>query len=159
MALIQDNAVFVTASGINKTLKQAVIDGDLGAGGGGGGSTEIFNNVIILSSSAATLTGLNYFRAPSGLTISSIVVQLWTKGAVASGNLTIDIKKNNSPAAAGMTSIFSVLPTFNFASASDYSTSTGTISTSGLSGGDWLRLDVTSIPSGWSGRFSVMAYA
>ena len=159
MALIQDNAVFVTASGINKTLKQAVIDGDLGAGGGGGGSTEIFNNVIILSSSAATLTGLNYFRALSGLTISSIVVQLWTKGAVASGNLTIDIKKNNSPAAAGMTSIFSVLPTFNFASASDYSTSTGTISTSGLSGGDWLRLDVTSIPSGWSGRFSIMAYA
>ena len=160
MALIQDKAVFVTADGINKTLQQAITDGDIGGGGGGGGgATEIFNNVVVLGSSAATLTGLNYFRAPSALTISSVVVQLWDKLGVATGTLSVDIKKHTTPEAVGMVTIFSAQPSFNFATAPNYSTSSGTLSVTAVAAGEWLRLDVTSIPAGWSGRFSVMVYA
>lgn len=36
MSLIQDRAVFVTANTLNKTLEQAIIDGDLAGGGGSG---------------------------------------------------------------------------------------------------------------------------
>lgn len=161
MALIQDKAVFVAANGINKTLNQAIIDGDIGAGGGGGGggATEIFNNFIVLGSSAATLTGLNYFRSPSALTISSVVVQLWDKLGVAAGTLSVDIKKNSTPDNTGMTTIFSTQPSFDFATDVNFVTSSGTLSTTVLASGEWLRLDVTSIPAGWSGRFSVMVYA
>jgi hypothetical protein len=161
MALIQDRAVYVAANGINKTLEQAIVDGDIGAGGGGGGggSTEVFNNFIVLGSSATTLTGINYFRSPASLTISSVVVQLWDKQGVASGTLSVDIKKNSTPDNAGMTTIFSSQPSFNFATDPNFSTSSGTLSTTALASGDWLRLDVTSIPVGWSGRFSVMVYA
>jgi hypothetical protein len=160
MSLIQDRAVYVTADGINKTLQQAIIDGDLsGGGGGGGGAVEIFNNFITLGSSAATLTGVNYFRAPSALTISSVVVQLWLKNGVSAGTLSVDIKKNTTPSNTGMTSIFSAQPSFDFSSDPDYSTSSGTLSTSSVAAGEWLRLDATSIPSGFIGTFSVMVYA
>jgi hypothetical protein len=37
--LLNDTKVYVTASGINKTLYDAIVDGDIG-GGGGGGSIE-----------------------------------------------------------------------------------------------------------------------
>ena len=159
MALIQDKAVFVTASGINKTLRQAIIDGNIGGGGGSATPLEIFNNFVVLGLSAATLTGLNYFRAPTALTISSVVVQLWDKFGVATGTLSVDIKKNTTPADVGMATIFSVQPSFNFATAPNFSTSSGTLSTTAVAEGEWLRLDVTSIPAGWSGRFSVMVYA
>jgi hypothetical protein len=36
-SLINDTQIYVTASGINKTLDDAIVDGDIGGGGGGGG--------------------------------------------------------------------------------------------------------------------------
>lgn len=159
MSLILDRAVYVEANGINKTLKQAIVDGDIGAGGGGGGTLEIFNLTVTIGTDAATLTGLCHFRCPASATISSIVIQLFEKGAVSSGTLEADIKKNTTPNDTGMTSIFSVKPSFNFATAADYATSSGTLSTSSLSAGDYLRLDLTSIPSGFRGHIQVQAYA
>lgn len=156
---LPDDRVYLTASGLNKTLKQAIIDGDLSGGGGGGGATEIFNVTVTVGTSAATLTGLLHFRAPSALTISSVVVQLFEKGGISSGTLEVDVKKNTSPDDIGMTSIFSAKPSFDFATAANYDTSSGTLSTSSLSTGNYLRLDLTSIPSGFRGSVQVMVYA
>ena len=155
---LPDDKVYLTANALNKTLKQAIIDGDLG----GGASTsvyEIFNTTVTIGTSASTATGLLHFRAPALLTITSIVVQIFEKNGVSSGTLEVDIKKNSSPDNIGMTSIFSVKPSFNFSTAPNYSTSSGTMSTSAVTSGDFLRLDLTSIPSGWRGSLQVQVYA
>jgi hypothetical protein len=129
------------------------------AASAGTGTTEIFNTTVVIGAAAATITGVLHFKAPSNLTISSIVVQLYEKGSTSSGTLSVDIKKNTTPNNVGMTSIFSVQPSFNFAVVSDYATSSGTISTSSVTSGDYLRLDITSIPSGFLGKIQVIAYA
>lgn len=158
MSLIDDRAVWVTADGINKTLKNAIQDGDIG-GPGGASPVEIFNFTMGTRGTESTITGAMHFRAPQGLTISSVVIQIYEKNGVSSGTLTVDIKKNTSPNDVGMTSIFSAAPSFDFSTAADYATSSGTISTSSVSSGNYLRVDVTSIPSGWAGYFQVMVYA
>lgn len=159
MALIQDKAVFVTANGINKTLRQAIIDGNIGAGGGGASSTQLFNVEIPINAVASSIMGLLHCRVPFARLVSTLVVTLYNKGSVSSGTLTVDIKKNTTPDDIGMTSIFSSPPSFDFATDPDYSEKTGTLETSALSAGDWLRIDVTSIPTGWVGTFHVSMYS
>lgn len=158
---LPDDKVFVTASGINKTLKDAIEDGDIGGsgGGGGGGIVEVFNHVITLGANASTLTGLNYFMVPQNITIKSVRLLVYNKSGVNSGNLEIDIKRNSTPDNSGMTSILSARPLINFSTAADYDISVGTISTANISNNNFLRLDVTSIPAGWLGKFQVICYA
>lgn len=160
MALIIDKAVSLTANSLNKTLYQAIVDGDFSGGGGGGTSiVEVFNNTITLGARGATITGVNYFKAPAALSLGDIKLQIFTKNGTTTGNLSIDIKKNTSPDNVGMISIFSAQPTINFATATDYAEATGTKSTSSVAAGEWLRLDITSIPNGFRGTISVMVYA
>ena len=160
MSLILDRAVYLEANGLNKTLNQAIVDGDIGAGGGGGGSPlEIFSEVVQVVAPTVSSQGISYFISPGSSTISFVKLMVWDKNGVTTGNLTIDIKKNTSPNPTGMTSIFSVLPTLNFATASNYDSNAGTISTSAISINDVLRLDVTSIPSGFIGYFSITVFA
>jgi hypothetical protein len=161
MALIQDKAVKINANSINKTLYQAIVDGDIGAGGGGGGGkVEIFSHTVTVSgSSYATLTGLSYYIAPASQNISYVRLQVFTLNGVATGSLTVDIKKNTSPDNTGMASIFSAQPSIDFSTASNYATSAGTLSTSALATNDVLRLDVTSIPPSWVGSFIISVYA
>jgi hypothetical protein len=159
MSLILDRAVYLEANGLNKSLNQAIVDGDIGAGGGGGGSLEVFNAVVQIVAPTASSEGISYFISPASATISFVKLMVWDKNGVTTGNLTIDIKKNTSPNPTGMTSIFSVLPTLDFATASNYDSNAGTLSTSAISVNDVLRLDVTSIPSGFIGYFSVTVFA
>jgi hypothetical protein len=105
------------------------------------------------------LTGLAYFRAPSNLNISVVVLQVFEKNGVVSGNLEMDLKRNTTPADAGMTSMFSVRPTLNFGVIADYATSSGTLSTTSIPSGNFVRLDLTSIPSGFIGKVQIMVYA
>jgi hypothetical protein len=155
---LPDSRVFVTASGINKNLKQAIEDGDIGGGGGGGGLVEVFNHVVTTGGNAPTLTGLSYFMAPSPFNITSVRLVVFTKNGVALGNLEIDIKKNTTPDSVGMTSILTTKPIIDFSVDPDYTLDSGVIATSAVSNNNFLRLDVTSIPTGWAGQFQVLVY-
>lgn len=155
---LPDDRVFVTASGINKTLKDAIQDGDIGGGGGGGGMIEVFNHVVSIGSSAATLTGLSYFMAPTPFNITSVRLLVYSKNAITSGFLEIDVKKNTTPDNVGMTSILTTKPIIDFSIDPDYTLSSGVISTAAVSNNNFLRLDVTSIPTGWAGQFQVIVY-
>jgi hypothetical protein len=235
MAKIEDRAIFLSANALNKTLEQAIIDGDLSGSGstpdattslkgklklagdlggtadlptvpdlankaplaspsltgtpttpdiapldsssqiantkyvddavsvavsGGSSPMEVFNHTVKVNGSAySTVTGLNYFTSPSAKTISHVKLRIWTKNAVVTGSMTIDIKKNTTPDDVCMTSIFSSLPTINFATAVDFDSNGGTVSGGSISIGDVLRLDITSIPSGWVGTISILVYA
>ena len=54
------------------------------------------------------------------------------------------------------TTVCSVKPSFNFATAVNYATSNGTLSTTSISAGNYLRLDLTSIPSGFAGHIQIL---
>ena len=160
MSLILDRAVYIEANGLNKTLNDAILDGDIGSGGGGGGGIiEVFSEVVQIVAPIASSTGVSYFISPTSGLISFVKLMVWDKNGVTTGNLTIDILKNTSPNPTGMTSIFSVLPTINFATDPNYTSNAGTLSTSAFSANDVLRLDVTSIPSGFVGYFSISVFA
>lgn len=153
-----DKGVFIEALGLNKSLRQAIIDGDFAGGGGGGGATEIFNHTVLVNGNAPSLTGLSYFLCPSSITINFVRLQLYEKNGISTGNLVIDLKKNTTPEDAGMATIFSAQPVRNFATDADYTFDAGTLSSPALSAGSYLRLDVTSIPAGWAGKFQIAVY-
>ena len=115
-------------------------------------SFDIFNTTITIGTSASTATGLLHFKATQNITLTSIKAQLFEKNGVSSGILEVDVKKNSTPDDVGMTSICSIKPSFDFASISDYAISNGTISTTSISSGEYLRLDLTNIPTGFVGH-------
>ena len=156
-----DRIVFVTANGINKTLKQAIVDGDLSGGGGGSGIIEVVNSTIVLASvPTIPSTGFLFFKAPQAMVIDKVILQIFTKGGISSGNLIVDIKKNSTPNPVGMTSIFTTLPTIDYATAIDYQTNSGVLNVANTSllAEDWLRVDLTSIPSNLLDKFFLLVY-
>lgn len=165
MSQTTDKQVYITANDLNKSLKQAILDGDLSGGGGGGGGSlayEVFNLIVANTTQATSLTGVAYFRAHANMTISVSVMQIFEKGGITTGNLEIDLKKNTTPNNTGMTSIYTTKPILSFANVAtvDYSSNNGTLNPSliTLNAGDWLRLDITQIPAGLS-KFYVEVYA
>jgi len=143
----------------DSTSSRWQITGMTTTAGGASSLIEVFNTTILNSTGATSLTGVAYFKAPSAFTINKVVLQIFEKGSISSGSLTLDLKKNTTPNDVGMTSIFSVLPTINFATASDYATSSGTLNgaVATLADGNWIRLDLTSIPAGL-GKIFVQVY-
>jgi len=119
-------------------------------------SIELFNVTI---TSVAVASGYLHFKAPKNLLFSTIKAQIYEKNGIISGFLEIDIKKNNTPDDTGMTSIFSIKPKTDFSTNVDYAEFTGTLSSSGVNLGQYLRLDITQIPAGFSGTIQVIAYA
>jgi len=157
MALTEDRAVFLEANGLNKTLKQAIIDGDL-SGGGGSSSFEVFNAIISVGDTAP-VNGVSFYLPSVGKTINFVRLMAWDLLGVSSGSLEVDIKKNSTPDDVGMATIFTTKPIIDFSTASNYATDGGTLSSGAYTGSEVLRLDVTNIPAGWNGKFSVVVFA
>jgi len=126
----------------------------------GAAPIEVFNFPILNASSASSLTGLTYYRALSSFTLSTVQIEIFEKGIVTSGVLSIDVKKGPSLDGAGMTSVLTSQPVINFATASDYATATGVLDTANqlVLQGEVLRLDVTALPSIPLGKFRVLVY-
>ena len=124
-------------------------------------SLEIFNvtidNIIVKN-------GVLFFKAPRDITIDSISVQLFEKKGVASGTLQVDIKKSSNKTPNTTTSIFTTKPSLDFSSPTvvDYSQTTNQVinqSNNRIATGEFLRLDITSIPTGFNGSIHVVAHA
>jgi len=82
----------------------------------------------------------------------------YEKGVITSGILSIDVKKSASLGGT-YTSIFSSAPAINFAVDPDYTVSQGVFN--GLNvvvAGEYLRLDVTALPSVPLSRFNILVY-
>jgi len=126
-----------------------------------GAKIVVFDHTVINAASASTLTGLNFFRAISGFTLSNCIISIFEKGAL-TGVLEVDVKKNATPADAGMTSVFTTRPSITIASVSDYAESTNQVFNTGVSqvsAGEYLRFDVTSLPTGGVlGKFRIVIF-
>lgn len=123
----------------------------------GGGKLSIINSDIHIGSSGL-LTGIYHYEVIQACIITECAFQLFEK--VASGTLTVDIKKNTTTNPAGFNSIMTTAPTIAMASASNYQRVSGVINTglNSLSAGDIIRVDVTSLPIGMS-KFRVIVKA
>lgn len=161
MTMPNDRDVWITANGLNKSLKQAILDGDLtgGGGGGGGGGVEVFNSTVFNVSGQTSITALAYFKAPRNMTVTKVVLQIFEKGSITTGNLEIDLKKNTTPDNVGMASIFTTKPLVNFATAVNFQTNSGALNSpvASLNDGEWLRIDVTQIPAALT-RFYIQVF-
>lgn len=118
---------------------------------------EIFNIDISTASSASSLTGILYHEVASNFTITKAEIQLFNKGSVSSGTLSIDVKKGETADDLVMDSIFTTLPSLDLSTSSDYSSNTGILNSSqtSVTVGQMLRLDITNIPTGL-GNFRVV---
>jgi hypothetical protein len=126
-------------------------------------SLEIFNVTI---ENIVAKNGILYFKAPRDVTISTVSVQLFEKKGIVSGILEVDIKasSNKTPNASLMTSVFTTKPSLDFSSSGvvDYSQTTNQAlsqTTNKIATGDFLRLDITSIPLGFNGSIHVVVHA
>ncbi len=125
---------------------------------GGANKVQIWGGIVTNASSASTLTGLAYWPAPSDFTLLEVKVGIFEKGSL-TGTLEIDVQKSADRDPLNFTSVMSNKPTIPFASASDFDDSTDgviDVTKQDITQGDWLRLDVTSLPSnGVIGKFVI----
>lgn len=119
---------------------------------------EIFNDIIFASSYPGGAAGVMYYKVPYDMSIDKCTFQIFELSGVSSGILEIDIKKNTTPADAGMVSIFITKPLLDFSTASDFDEFSGTLSSISLSENEWLRLDLTLIPPGYTGPIQITLY-
>jgi hypothetical protein len=133
------------------------LDSRLVAQESGGSVIELVNQDIINASSAGSLTGLFYYKATYDFTVTSVQVQIYEKGIISSGSVTLDVLKS-ATLGGTYTSVLSVLPTINFATASDYDSNSGTLNPTyqDILTDEVLRVDITALPATAIGRFRII---
>lgn len=102
--------------------------------------------------------GILYYKVPYDMIIDKQTFQIFEKGLATSGILEFDIKKNTTPADDGMVSIFASKASIDFSTASDFDEFIGNFTTLSLSANEWLRLDITSTPSDYTGPIQITMY-
>ena len=164
---IPDSLIQVGKS-ITRTLMKTYVkdslddlDSRMSALEGASGKIIIFDEIVLNASSLSgggTITGLDLFRAASDFNLTEAKVWIFTKGAL-TGNLEIDIQVSSSADFTSSNSVFTTKPKIVYSTASDYDESANAVfnvSFQSVSIGDYLRLDVSEVPSGGSiGKFGV----
>ena len=116
---------------------------------GGANKVQIFNGNVLNATASSTLTGLAFWTAPATFTLLDVKIGIYQKGSL-TGTLEIDLKKSPDRDPANFVSVMSTKSSINLATASNYDDSTNgviDVTKQEISQGDWLRLDVTSLPS------------
>jgi hypothetical protein len=115
---------------------------------GGASKVIVYNGIFCNASSAGSLTGIMFERVPADFTITDAKVYIFLKGSL-TGNLEFDVRKSNSADFTSDSSIFSVKPKLDFSVAANYAeSSNAVISSGGFTAGQYLRIDMTSLPAG-----------
>lgn len=118
----------------------------------------VFDDPVINASSASTLTGLSVYKAQADFNLTDCKIGIFTKGSL-SGTLEVDIKKSSTLDFSAASSVFTTRPSLLWSAISDYAESSNVVfdnTNKQISEGDWLRFDVTSMPSsGTLGKFTI----
>ena len=109
---------------------------------------EIMDETFYSATTAATLTGLYFYRAKQATRITKVQVQIFEKGVITTGLLTVDLKKS-STLGGTFSTILTTPPTVDFSTDPDYTSEDAVINNllNDLVTNDFLRLDVTALPS------------
>ena len=118
----------------------------------------IFDGLVSNASSATSLTGILFHRVQSGFNLTDCKVAIFNKGSL-TGTLSVDVQKASSPDFTSSVSVFTTAPSIDFSTASSYDESSNAVfslTNKVLVEGDYLRIDVTSLPtSGVLSRFQL----
>lgn len=120
----------------------------------------IYDGILCNATSSSSLTGIMFGRAAQDITITDAKLFIFDVSGISSGTLEIDVRKSTSPDFTSDSSIFTTKPSFDFSTASNYTeTSNANISAGSVSSGDYMRIDVTSLPSTTIGKFGIYVIA
>lgn len=112
-----------------------------------------FNGTVTSAGSYAAVTGLIFHRVTAGIDLTDAKIAIFDKGGISSGTLEIDIQKASSPDFTSSVSVFTTKPSLDLSVASNYTESSNmvlSVSNKVLTEGDYLRFDISSLPSGLS---------
>lgn len=125
------------------------------------GTLEIFDETVFNGSRAGGLTGLLYYKAPFDLRITRVEIEIFEKGPITTGILSLDAKKSVDLDDANFATILTGAASINFATASDYDSDIASINTglATINTGEYLKLDVTSLPATPLGKFRIKVLA
>ena len=125
------------------------INSRLGTVEAGAGKVFVFNFRVRNAIRADSLTCISLFKATFDFTLIDARLQAFEVGTL-TGDLEIDVKKNTSPNPIGFTSVFTTRPLLDYDLISNYDESSNAVfdaNQTDILDGDFLRLDVTSLPS------------
>jgi hypothetical protein len=119
---------------------------------------DIIDETFYSATAAASLTGMYFYKAKQGIRITKLEIQIYEKGAIASGSLTVDLKKSSSLNPVGFASIMTTQATIDFSTANDFDLNAGVINSTlnELAVNEYLRLDVTALPTTPISKFRVL---
>lgn len=123
---------------------------------------DVFDLDFTNSNVFSTGTGMIYFRAKSSFTLTNAFATIFEVGSN-TGFFEFDIKKSTTDLDdTSFASIFTTKPKITFATANDYDETTNQVFDAGeidIVDGDYLRLDITQMPStGVMSKFLITAY-
>lgn len=110
----------------------------------------IYDEIVLNATSAASFTGVDFYRVPSSFDLIDSKVFIFLKGSL-TGTLEIDIQKSSTPDFTSSVSVFTTKPSIDFSTASSYDESSNAVfdaTNKSVTEGDYLRLDISSLPSG-----------
>jgi hypothetical protein len=116
-----------------------------------------FDGVISNAATYATATGLIFHRVQAAIDVTDCKVVIFDKGGISSGVLQLDVQKATSADFSASVSIFTTKPSLDLSTAANYAESGNMVLSSSnkvLSEGDYIRIDVSSLPTGL-GKFQV----
>ncbi len=111
----------------------------------------IYDGTINSSLTYATATGLIFHRVQSAIDLTDAKVILFDKNGVSSGTVSIDIQKASATNDfSSSVTVFSTQPSLDLSVASNFTESSNAVFTAAktLAEGDWLRIDISSNPTG-----------
>ena len=110
-----------------------------------------YDGHIAAAGDYSSMTGALFHRVQAGIDITDCKIVLYDKGAVSSGTLELDVQKSSSLDFASSVSVFTTKPSLDLSVAASYSESSNAVldnTNKSLSEGDYIRIDVTALPSG-----------
>lgn len=120
-------------------------------------SVEVASSLITIfdetvyngSSNAASFTNLLLYKATVPITITRVQLQIFEKGAITSGLLTLDCKKSSTLNQAGFATILTTQASIDFATDPDFTEDNAVINgaLNDLAVDDFLKVDITGLPS------------
>ena len=120
------------------------------------GSTNkivFYSGSIYTAGNYASVTGLIFHRVQSAIDITDVKVIAGDFTGISSGTLEIDVQKASSRDFSSSVSVLTTKPSLDLSTASNFDESSNMVLSVGnkvLSEGDWIRIDVTSLPTGVS---------
>lgn len=122
-----------------------------------GGSVYVLNGDFSLVGYSSSQQDIFYYKAKQDFSVNEFSVQLFSKQGISLGDLVLDIQKSSDTNDSNFSSMLTTSLSFDFAVDGDYSFKSASIDSglNDLTSGQVLRIKVTGVPAGFSGKILI----